>query len=335
MPDRLHFGIIGFGRFAEKTILPAIRKSKHAEVVAIQKRDPIAAAAKAGELKIPKAFNSVFELVRDPDVDAVFIASANAMHATETIAAAYAGKHIIVEKPIAMNAQEARQMVEAARERGVKLMVAHMTRFSNAVNRLKEIARSGWLGSIASAEAAFAFKASEENRPWVFDPMIAGGGPVVDIGVHCIDAVRWVLGMNPVAVSAWTTPVRSREVVERRAFAVLQFPGNIPAVIRCSFEEPYISRIEVRGTSGVISLSPFSRSDADVLLTKQNDGGETKEMVAAGSAYAAEIDNFAEAVLRGAPLVAPGEEGFINQCIIDAIYESAANSGARTVVEYS
>ncbi|HTO93971.1 MAG TPA: Gfo/Idh/MocA family oxidoreductase, partial [Bacteroidota bacterium] len=132
----IRYGIIGFGRFAERTIAPAIRRARNSEVIALQKRSPEAARKKADECSIPLAFATAAELVAHPDVDAVFIASANSTHCPETLTAAAAGKHVIVEKPMALDAREARVMIDACREGGVRLMVGHMVRLSPVIRRV-------------------------------------------------------------------------------------------------------------------------------------------------------------------------------------------------------
>ena len=125
MAQKIRYGIIGFGNFAERRILPAIQASPNAELVAIQKRSFMEAQTKANQYKIPLAFDSAEKLAQHQNVDAVYVASAVCNHAADTIAAARAGKHVLVEKPMAMNAAEAETMINACNEHGVKLMVAH------------------------------------------------------------------------------------------------------------------------------------------------------------------------------------------------------------------
>ena len=145
MREKIRYGITGFGKFAEVTIMPAINESENSELVAIQKRSLEAAKGKAQEYNIPLAFDSAEELVKHPDVDAIFVVSPTCTHAPETIAAAKAGKHIITEKPMAMNSAEAEQMIKTSKANNVKLMVAQMARFSPINSRIKELIKDHFL----------------------------------------------------------------------------------------------------------------------------------------------------------------------------------------------
>ena len=149
----IRYGIIGFGRFAERAIAPAIRRARNSAVVALQKRSAEEARKKADECSIPLSFSTPDELLRHPDIDAVFIVSANAAHCPETLAAARAGKHVIVEKPMALNVREAELMIDACEEHGVKLMVGHMVRLSPVVRRVRELILAGRIGSVKAARA--------------------------------------------------------------------------------------------------------------------------------------------------------------------------------------
>ncbi len=170
----VRYGIIGFGLFAERSIAGAIQSSPNSELVAIQKRSSEAVREKARALSIPYAFTSPAELAACPDVDAVFIASANSAHRDETITAARAGKHVLVEKPIAMNAPEAKAMVEECERHHVKLMVGQVVRFSPVVRRIRELVQiwkpwqnsrheSGLLLRLTTIETGLAV---QSNRCW-------------------------------------------------------------------------------------------------------------------------------------------------------------------------
>ena len=143
MNKKIRYGFIGFGRFAEVTMLPAILKSSNSELAAIQKRSLEEAKNKAAKLNIPTAFASVDELLSNQDIDAVYIASPTCEHAKDTIAAARAGKHVLVEKPMAMNTVEAEEMIKVCKENNVKLMVAQMVRLSPVSKRIKELIQKG------------------------------------------------------------------------------------------------------------------------------------------------------------------------------------------------
>ncbi|MFA6469355.1 MAG: Gfo/Idh/MocA family oxidoreductase, partial [Bacteroidota bacterium] len=187
---KVRYGIIGFGAFAERAILPAIRAAHNAEVVAVQKRSMDAARQKSQEHGIPHYFDSAEKLLASNDIDAVFIVSANSEHYRETLAAAKAGKHVLVEKPMAVSATQAKEMIRACNTAGVKLMVGHMLRFSPLIRRMKEIVQTGMIGEIIAAQSHFIYDVSMSKRHWVLQQEAAGGGPLFDIGIHCLDTIR-------------------------------------------------------------------------------------------------------------------------------------------------
>jgi predicted dehydrogenase len=176
MADKIRYGIIGFGAFAERTIAQAIRESSNSELIAIQKRSLTAAKEKAQAFHIPFAFDTAEALVKHSDVDAVFIVSANSLHAPETITAAKSGKHVLAGKPMAMNTAEAMQMIEVCRNRNVKLMVGHMVRLSPLIIRMKELICSGIIGNVEFVKAEYMYDARLSPRRWMWDKKIAGGG---------------------------------------------------------------------------------------------------------------------------------------------------------------
>ncbi len=209
----LRFGIIGFGSFAERAIAPAIRATPGAALMAVQKRSLDAARALAKAGGIPLAFATAEELVAHPDVDAVFIVSANAAHRAETIAAARQGKHVLVEKPMALNVREAEEMIAECARHNVRLMVGHMIRFSPLAQRMRDVVRSGRLGKLVSARADFIYDGRLSQRRWLRDRDVAGGGPVFDVGVHCLDTLRFVLDDEWRPSSCWADRITTNERV--------------------------------------------------------------------------------------------------------------------------
>ncbi len=319
----MRFGIIGFGDFAEKAILPGIRSSGVADVTAIQKRSLDAAKEKAQLHGIAHAFSSVDELVRHADVEAVFIVSANSEHAKETIAAAKAGKHVLVEKPMAATVPQAERMVRACKDAGVTLMVGNMVRLSPVVTRIKSLIAEGFIGSVVHISTEFFYDHRVSPRSWLFDRKIAGGGPVHDIGVHCLDTIRFLLDDEVADVKGVVSPRPTASVTERTSSTSLLFKHGVTASIYASFDGPYRrSFIEVRGTEGTLSAFDFTKSGIAVHLHKvQGVGGEPQlpqvEEIAVPFLYAEEVRQFVAAVENGTPPPVTGEEGLINQRILD------------------
>jgi predicted dehydrogenase len=329
--ERVRYGIIGFGRFAEKTIAPAIMASPNSELVALQKRSASAAAEKARELGIEHAFDTAEALVRHPAVDAVFIVSANAAHCSETIAAARAGKHVLVEKPMAMNAGEAEQMIASCRSAGVRLMVGHMLRFSPLLARMRELVQSGGIGRPLFARADFVYDAKLSHRSWLYDRAIAGGGPVFDIGVHCLDTLRFVLDDEVTATEGLLVPEPTDAATEATALLQLRFSRGTPSSILCSYEVPFRRTfIEVIGADGGFSASYFTVGDQVTPLTIMRRGSdglteERIEQVTVPNLYVEEVTHFSDCIVRGREPLLSGENGLRNQLVLDAAMQQRRN----------
>jgi len=324
MNHPVRFGIAGYGGFAARAIAPAIRNVKTAQLVALQNRSAETARANASAAGVPHGFTSVEEMVRHPDVDAIFIVSANVAHCRETIAAAEAGKHVIVEKPMAMSAAEAESMVAACRRNDVRLMVGHMIRLSPLAIRIREVLRSGVIGAVRSARAEFIYDARLSQRSWLYDRRRAGGGPVFDVAVHCIDTLRFVLEDEVVHIAAALDPPPTPERTEATSHLALRFSRGALASVICSFRSPVRRRfIEIVGDDGILSAADFTAGDIttrlDLALGRDDRGIETRsEPIVVPNLYVAEVSHFCDAVLHGAPLELTGENGLENQRIIDA-----------------
>ena len=326
--QKIRYGIIGFGGFAERAIGPALRDSPNAELVAIHKRSLDDARRKAREHSVPLAFDKANDLVKHPDVDAVFIASANAHHCEHTTLAAGAGKHVIVEKPMAIRQDEAERMIEACNGARVRLMVAHMIRFSPLAQRIRERIAAGAIGRVIAARADFAFDASTSPRTWIFDRSLAGGGPVFDIGVHCLDSLRFVLDDEVATVSAELSPLPTATRTEQTAQIALTFSKGTIGSIFCSFVAPIRrSFIRVTGTDGILSAEDFTLGSRTLELTiQERNGGAPGELrterVEVPNLYVQEIAHFSDSILNGGEHVCPGENGLQNQRVLDAVMES-------------
>ncbi len=320
---KIRYGIVGFGGFAERSIAPAIRASANSELVAIQKRSLRAAKEKAAEHNIPLAFSTVEDLVAHDDVDAVFIVSANSCHYAETLAAARAKKHILVEKPMAMNVAETRKMIGACRKNRVKLMVGHMVRFSPLVLRLRELIRSNAIGTVTFARAEFVYDGSKSQRKWLWDQRVAGGGPLFDIGVHCLDTLRFVLEEKVVSVKSHLAPVPTKTRTESTVDVALRFSGDILASIHCSFASSIRrSSIEIIGTKGTLFANQFTLGGRATELTITTgdlppNGEQRTEAIVVPNLYVEEVNHFSSCILNNTKPSIPGEAGLENQIVLD------------------
>jgi predicted dehydrogenase len=317
----VRFGIAGFGLHAVKRLMPGFRLAQKSRVTALSRRDPQRAQASAKEYGIAQWFSSVQDLCRSPEVDAVFIATPNNCHLGDTLAALECGKPVLLEKPMAMNAAEALQMVERARTKGVFLGVAQIFRFADSVQILRRRIAAGEIGNVVFARCEFSYVGAGHARTWIFDSAIAGGGPVSDVGVHCIDALRFMLDDEVARVSA-SARLRQPSGMEAAAVVSLQFRRSALGAVLVSTVADYRSPIEVVGDRGVLRADNGLSVDVPVTIELRRAAGVETEQVSNHLAYARQVDAFADAVESGVPFPVPAEEGWKNQVILDAAYHS-------------
>jgi len=329
--DKIRYGIIGFGLFAERAIAPAILASTNSVLVALQKRSLEMARQKASALSLPFVFDTAQALASCPEVDAVFIASANSAHHDEVVTAARAGKHILVEKPMAMNTREAERMVAECDRNQVKLMVGQVLRFSPLVKHVRELVKSGDLGQIVSARADYYYDARLSRRTWLLNRPVAGGGPIFDVGVHCLDTLRFVLDDNVDSVQSILNPPPTTSATERSAIINLQFSKGTLGSIACSFEGPLRhTMIEVVGTEGLAHAFDFTAGEqlTPLSIERRTNAAapETKSLsMNIPNLYIDEISAFSSCILENTPSPIPGIDGIENQKVLDL----AMNGGGR------
>jgi 1,5-anhydro-D-fructose reductase (1,5-anhydro-D-mannitol-forming) len=326
----VRFGIIGFGLHAVKRLMPGFRLAQNARVTALSRRDAGRARASAEEHGIPQAFASAEELCRSPEVDAVFVATPDSCHLGDTLVALECGKPVLLEKPMAMNAAEASQMVERARAKGLLLGVAQIFRFAESTRRLRQRIAASEIGNVVSARSEFSYVVPPGYpRTWIHDAAIACGGPVADVGVHCIDALRFILDDEVSRVSA--SALAGETGMETAALVSLEFRrSGLGAVLVSSLAE-YRTPIEIVGERGVLRADNGLSVDGPVAIELRRSGGVETEQVSNELAYARQVDAFADAVEGRAPFPVPGEEGWKNQVILDAAYRSIKTGRAETI----
>jgi 1,5-anhydro-D-fructose reductase (1,5-anhydro-D-mannitol-forming) len=318
----IRFGIVGFGLHAVKRMMPGFRHASRCRVVALSRRDLRQAEVSARQFQIEHAFASTADLCASSDVDAVFVASPDALHCADVLTAVQQRKPVLCEKPMAMNAGEARTMVEAARKADVTLGVAHVMRFEESVKFFRERVVAGAIGRPQMARADFFAPMLTSARTWVNDPNLAAGGPLSDIGVHCIDTLRFVLGDEVRTVSA-RAHYGSHGVMEASAAMILEFANGTLATVSVSARSPYQTFLQVAGESGVLSaLNALTiERPVTVELRRGFEVVESRE-VSNANAYAAQVDAFAAAIEEGRDFEIPSEEGLRNQLILDAAFRS-------------
>jgi len=329
----IRFGIAGFGLHAVRRLMPGFALSKKCLVTALSRRDIGKAKQSAAEYKIPLAFDSVEELSRSSEVDAVLVTAPNSLHLADVLAATQAGKHVLCEKPMAMNADECRQMVEAARQRNVLLGVAQIFRFDESVNRIRELVLGGAIGKPVFARSEFSFLAGAAHpRKWLYDAWLAGAGPIFDVGVHCIDTLRYILRDEAIRVSASASRDSTSGTVESAAALTLEFSQGTLATVLVSYRAEYRTPLELIGDAGVIRADDALNVEHPIeIQVRKNDGTITSESAHNKLAYGLQVDAFADAIAGKASFPAPGKEGWQNQEILDAALRSIGTGRVEAV----
>jgi len=319
----INFGIIGFGLHAIKRLMPGFALANNCRVTALSRRDLAKAQESARQFNIPLAFDSAEKLCRSPQVDAVFIATPNACHLQDVLVAAACGKPILCEKPMAINADQCRQMIEAARAAGVLLGIAQVFRFEDSTAWFREQVAAGNIGKPVFARSEFSFPGAHGHaRTWIHDPAISGGGPVADVGVHCVDALRFILQDEVLRVSAGEIAGNPGEV-EAGAALLLEFSRGTLATVMVSFRAEYRTPLELVGETGVLRAENALTVDRPVHLEQLRGGAVVENLTVSNQlAYARQVDAFAAAVEGKAEFPISGEEGWRNQQILDAAYRS-------------
>jgi len=320
----VNFGILGFGLHAAKRLMPGFGLAKRCRVTALSRRDLRQAQESARQYDVPLAFDSAEDLCRSPQVDAVLVATPNAWHRHDVLLAIACGKPVLCEKPMAINADECRQMVEAARKAKILLGVAQVFRFEDSTSCLRERIAAGQIGTPIFARSEFSFPAgSGHPRKWLNNRSVAGGGPIADVGVHCVDALRFILQDEVLRVNTRGISDSSSGDVEAAAILALEFSRGTLGAVLVSFRAEYRTPMELVGETGVLFADDALNVEHPIVLQLQRGGAIVEtENVSNQLAYARQVDAFAAAVEGKAEFPVPGEEGWQNQEILDAAFRS-------------
>lgn len=324
----LRLGVIGAGHVAQTNHLPALKKRRDVEVVALCDDDIEKARAVAQRFGIPRTFQDYEKLLREDDVEAVIVSTPNHLHAPMSAAALGHGKHVLCEKPPARNAAEAAQVAEAARRADRVLMYGMNKRFQGDVQVLRQYMTRGEFGKIFYAKAGWLRRRGDERGPaWYSNKRSSGGGVLMDLGVQMLDLALWLLGNPSVAsVSATKYAVDPRQEVEDTLAALLVFENGASLSLEVSWAlllEKSFPYLNMFGTHGAALLKPFK-------VHKELNGkllDVTPALDASASSYKqsyeAELDHFLRCVTQGETPMASAEEGLALMKVIDAIYQSA------------
>ena len=337
---RVGYAVVGLGRISQRAILPAFRHSKKARLVALVSSDLKKAKRLAARFGVvaPYTYDEYEKCLTNPDVDAVFVATDSGTHARFSVRAAEAGRHVLCEKPMATTAADCSQMIRACREHKVRLMIAYRKYFEPASLALKKLMSSGKLGRIKLIHSAFTiFLPPDRKIPaWHLDPVASGGGSLMDLGVYCVNTIRWLAGQEPkeAAAYSWTTdPARFSGVEESIGFQ-LKFPEDLLVQASASFGAAQANFLKVFGEKGWASLDPAFAYDEERRLFGKIGGCKFEKRFKIIDEFALELDAFADSIRRKRDPEPDGREGLHDVITMQAIYR-AANEGRWVPIDFS
>lgn len=326
---KVRWGIISTANIGTKKVIPGIQKSPHSEVVAIASRDLARAEEAARELGIPKAYGSYAQMLADPEIDAVYNPLPNHLHVPLTLEAAAAGKHVLCEKPIALNAADAERLRAAPRDR--LIAEAFMVRCHPQWHRAREIVRSGELGEIRAVRAVFSYFLDDPQN--VRNIADIGGGGILDIGCYPVVGARFLLDAEPRRVVSLVDRDPAFGT-DRLASVIADFGDGRHLSFVCSTQAVGHQSIEVIGSKGRVEIViPFNAppDQATAILVDKGwsfDGSlARREIIAPCDQYTEEAEAFALAVLGEHELPYGIEDAIQQMRILDAIFASERSGG--------
>ena len=323
MAQKIRWGVISTALIGTAKVIPGMQRSNRCDVVAIASRDPELAAQTAGELGIARHHGSYDELLADPDVEAVYIPLPNHLHTEWTLRAAAAGKHVLCEKPLAMSAAQAAEMVEGCRAAGVMLMEAFMYRLHPMWRRVHELVTAGTIGELQAIQVFFSYRnVDPANIRNIAD---YGGGALMDVGCYAINVARWMFDSEPIDVTA---AVRRDPNFGTDALtsAVLDFGGR-QATFTCSTQIEPDQRVHLIGNTGRLLVEiPFNIPPHLPTRIVHAAGGDPPVApginvieIPAADPYGAMGDAFSAAIRDASAVPIPPHDAVANMTVIDRI----------------
>jgi glucose-fructose oxidoreductase len=332
---KVRYAVVGLGHIAQVAVLPAFQHARrNCELAALVSDDAAklrALGRKYGVAEL-RGYDEYDDLLRSGAIDAVYIALPNDMHRDFTLRAVRSGVHVLCEKPLAVTARDAEEMVEAAQRYGVKLMTAYRLHYERGNLEAIEIVRSGRIGEPRFFHSLFGMQVTDEDNIRL-EPE-RGGGPLLDLGVYCVNAARYLFRDEPLEVLARhgnNGEPRFRGVPEMTT-ALMRFPGDRFASFTCSFGSADVSSYRIVGTEGDLELDP-AYEYAGALEMRVKVGGRTRTRTfEKRDQFAPELVRFAECVLEDREPEPSGREGLADLRVLDALQASAEKGGKPVTV---
>jgi predicted dehydrogenase len=324
---KINVALCGLGYYATNLLAPGLEKSQYCRLAGIVTGTPSKAETWKKKFSIPDKniynYQNFDEIAKNKDIDVVYVVLPNSMHKEYVIRAAKAGKNVITEKPMATSVKDAEEMVKACKDAGVQLAVGYRCHYEPYNIEIKRLGQEKVFGKVNFIETSFGFKIGDPTQ-WRLKKDLAGGGPLMDVGVYCINACRYVLGEEPISVSAQLGPVTNKEKfsqVEESITWQFEFPGGATTNSFSSYNTN-IERFYASADKGFFETGPsFSYGPLKGRTTNGDMG------LPHTNHQALEFDGIGKVLLDGKTLPShiTGEEGLKDTRLLYAIYEAAAS----------
>jgi len=327
-PERkLGVALVGLGNYSGGQLAPALQQTKFCQLAGVLTGSPEKAAKWQQQYNIPAKncydYKTFDRMIDNPAIDIVYVVLPNAMHAEYVVRAAQSGKHVICEKPLATSAADARHMIAAVEKAGKKFSVGYRLHFEPHNQEMMRLGQSQAYGKINHLVADNGFKFGSGSTPWRVDKKLSGGGPLMDMGIYCLQGCLYTKGQVPVSVTASFTPETGTgyfKEVEAGVNWQLHFADGSVADCRTSYAQNMQGKLRAEAANGWFELEPAYAYGGLAGKTSQNDG---KLDLPNLNQQAAQMDDFAQCVLQNKPTRVPGEMGLRDVQLLEAIYRAA------------
>lgn len=336
---RLKWGVLGAGGISDRRTLPGMMLAENAELVAVMELDTQHAERIREKYHAKRAYTSDEALLNDPEIDAVYIASPVVLHARQAKMAADYGKHILLEKPIAMTAAEAKSVVDHCNLKGVKIAAGFMMRFGSYVMTMKQAISEGRIGQIVSCDGMFTCWYPDIPGAWRQSKKRAGGGALMDMGVHCIDLIQYMTGSRVKQVAAMHDTMTFGYDVEDASSVLLRLENGAICTVQSNFNIPDEAakwQLNFYGTKGRLLgdtvIGQVDGGSVDAIYLDKSAGYEAQQdsrrtesqqlEVTFGNMYTREIISFGDSILNDKPLEVPASDAVQVQSVVEAAYRS-------------
>jgi predicted dehydrogenase len=332
MSEKIKWGIMGTAKIGVQKVIPAMQKSQYCEISAIASRNIEKANTVAGQLNIEKSYGSYEELLADQEVEAIYIPLPNHLHVYWATKALEAGKHVLCEKPIGMNAPEAQLLAGTAlKYPELKVMEAFMYRFHPQWQKVRELIKDGAIGEVKTLQSFFSyFNTDPEN---IRNKADIGGGALMDIGCYCISFARFIFEEEPAKVMG-EMEFDPEMGTDRLTSGILQFSSGKTSTFTCSTQLMPFQQVNILGDKGhiVVEIPVNAPPDEPTKVTLRTKEKTETFVTGATDQYTLQGDAFSRAIMDGTPVPTPLTDAIGNMKVIDAIVKSAKEKGHPTAL---